>query len=180
MVHMVPGELARMKQKLKIKGSFESCYTFNSVVNKMHSQGCGSFSPIAYTSYKVLWQSMQKLFGSKIVASGANTQATQPLKTLKLLQSVRRDLFADNHSIFRRHVTDNNPEIKSNFKTQMQIFHVGWLLCHHGMVRPQVADGGDSMQVRRIAENTTHKQLRRADQGWSSSLSLRLGTNRSN
>jgi hypothetical protein len=25
--------------------------------------------------------------------------------------------------------------------------HVRWVPCHHGMARPQVADGGDALQV---------------------------------
>jgi hypothetical protein len=30
--------------------------------------------------------------------------------------------------------------------------------CHHGMVRPQVADGGNSLQIRRVAANGLNKQ----------------------
>jgi hypothetical protein len=28
--------------------------------------------------------------------------------------------------------------------------NVGWVPCHHGMARPQVADGGDALQVEKM------------------------------
>jgi hypothetical protein len=28
--------------------------------------------------------------------------------------------------------------------------HVKWVPCHHGMARPQIADGGDGLQIRRV------------------------------
>jgi hypothetical protein len=40
-----------------------------------------------------------------------------------------------------------------------------WVPCHHGMARPQVADGGDSLQFWRLAENILNKQSRTADKG---------------
>jgi hypothetical protein len=43
---------------------------------------------------------------------------------------------------------------------------------HHGMARPQVADGGDALQVWRVAANIINKQLWTADKRWSSSLGL--------
>jgi hypothetical protein len=39
---------------------------------------------------------------------------------------------------------------------------VRWVLCHQGMARPQVADGGDALQVWRLAAN---KQSHTADMG---------------
>jgi hypothetical protein len=36
--------------------------------------------------------------------------------------------------------------------------HVRWVPCHHGMARPQVADGGDALQVWREAANILNKQ----------------------
>jgi hypothetical protein len=36
--------------------------------------------------------------------------------------------------------------------------HVRWVPCHHGMARPQVADGGDGLQIRRVAANIFNKQ----------------------
>jgi hypothetical protein len=57
--------------------------------------------------------------------------------------------------------------------------HVGWVSCHHGMARPQVADGGDSLQFLREATNILNKQSRPADKGWSSSLGVGRGANNS-
>jgi hypothetical protein len=48
--------------------------------------------------------------------------------------------------------------------------HVRWVPCHHGMARPQVADGGDALQFWRAAANILNKQSQTADKGWSSSL----------
>jgi hypothetical protein len=31
--------------------------------------------------------------------------------------------------------------------------HVRWVPCHHGMARPQVADGGVGLQIWRVAAN---------------------------
>jgi hypothetical protein len=47
---------------------------------------------------------------------------------------------------------------------------VKWVPCHHGMARPQVADGGDGLQVWRVAANILNKQSRRADKEWYSSF----------
>jgi hypothetical protein len=43
--------------------------------------------------------------------------------------------------------------------------HVRWVPCHHGMARPQVVDGGDTLQFWRVAANIPNKQLRTADKG---------------
>jgi hypothetical protein len=43
--------------------------------------------------------------------------------------------------------------------------HVKWVPCHHGMARPQVADGGDALQFWREAANILNKQSRAADKG---------------
>jgi hypothetical protein len=47
-----------------------------------------------------------------------------------------------------------------------------WVPFHHGMARPQVADGGDGLQIRRVAANILNKQLRSADKEWSSILGV--------
>jgi hypothetical protein len=52
---------------------------------------------------------------------------------------------------------------------------VKWVPCHHGMARPQVAVGGNCLQIRRVAANISNKQSRTADRGWSSSLGIGLG-----
>jgi hypothetical protein len=59
------------------------------------------------------------------------------------------------------------------------IIHVRWVPCHHGMERPQVADGGDALQLWREAANILNKQSRTADKGWSSSLGVERGANNS-
>jgi hypothetical protein len=38
--------------------------------------------------------------------------------------------------------------------------HVRWVPFHHGMERPQVVDGGDALQVWRVAANILNKQSR--------------------
>jgi hypothetical protein len=43
------------------------------------------------------------------------------------------------------------------------------------MARPQVADGGDALQVWRKAENILNKQSRTADKLWSSNLGVGHG-----
>jgi hypothetical protein len=40
------------------------------------------------------------------------------------------------------------------------------------MARPQVADGGDGLQIWRVAANILNKQSQTADKGWSSSLGV--------
>jgi hypothetical protein len=56
---------------------------------------------------------------------------------------------------------------------------VRWVLCHHGMAGPQVADGGDSPQFWMVAANMLNKQSRTAGKGWSSSLEVGRGANNS-
>jgi hypothetical protein len=55
--------------------------------------------------------------------------------------------------------------------------HVRWVHCHHCMARPLVADGGDALQVWRVAANILNKQSRTADKGWSSTLGVGRGAN---
>jgi hypothetical protein len=57
----------------------------------------------------------------------------------------------------------------------VSLTHVRWVPCHHSMARPQVADGGNTLQVWRVAANILNKQSRAADKGWSSSLGLGVG-----
>jgi hypothetical protein len=51
---------------------------------------------------------------------------------------------------------------------------LGWSLVI-GMARPQVVDGGESLQIWKIAENILNKQSRTADKGWSSNLEVGRG-----
>jgi hypothetical protein len=57
--------------------------------------------------------------------------------------------------------------------------HVRWVPCHHSMARPQVADGGNTHEVWRVAANILIKQSRTADKGWSSSWGVGRGANNS-
>jgi hypothetical protein len=41
-----------------------------------------------------------------------------------------------------------------------------------GVARPQVADRGDGLHVRRVAANILNKQLLTADSGWSSNMEV--------
>jgi hypothetical protein len=58
-------------------------------------------------------------------------------------------------------------------------YHVRWVPCHHGMARPQVADGGDSLQFWRVATNMLNKQSQTADKGLFSRLGVGRGANNS-
>jgi hypothetical protein len=49
---------------------------------------------------------------------------------------------------------------------------VKWVRCHYGMARPQVADGGDGLQIWRVAANILNKQSRTANRGRSSSFGI--------
>jgi hypothetical protein len=55
--------------------------------------------------------------------------------------------------------------------------HIKWVPCHHGMARPQVVDGGDGLQIWRVAANVLNKQSRTTDRGWSSSMEVGRGAN---
>jgi hypothetical protein len=47
------------------------------------------------------------------------------------------------------------------------------------MARPQVADGGDGLQIWRVAANILNKQSQTVDKGWSSNLGVGRGANNS-
>jgi hypothetical protein len=47
-----------------------------------------------------------------------------------------------------------------------------WVPCHQGVARPQVADGGEGLQIWRVATNILNKQSRTAGKGWPSSLGV--------
>jgi hypothetical protein len=47
------------------------------------------------------------------------------------------------------------------------------------MARPQVEDGGDGLQISRVAANMLNKQFRTADKGWLSSFGAGGGANNS-
>jgi len=47
--------------------------------------------------------------------------------------------------------------------------------CHHGMARPRFADGGDGLQIWKVAPNILNKQSGTADKEWSSDLGVGRG-----
>jgi hypothetical protein len=51
------------------------------------------------------------------------------------------------------------------------------ILCY--VENTHVADGGDGLQIRKVASDILKKQSRTADNGWSSSLWVGRGTNNS-
>jgi hypothetical protein len=57
--------------------------------------------------------------------------------------------------------------------------HTGCLcfgaLCHHGMARTPDEDGGDGLQIWRVAANILNKYPRTASKGWSPSLGVGHG-----
>jgi hypothetical protein len=55
--------------------------------------------------------------------------------------------------------------LQKKFCSCLGHFRVRWVSCHHSIVRPQVADGGDGLQVCRVAANILNKQSRTADKG---------------
>jgi hypothetical protein len=60
-----------------------------------------------------------------------------------------------------------------------QVPDVRWVPCHHGMVRPQVADGGDALYLCRAAANILNKRSRTAENGLTSSWGVGRGANKS-
>jgi hypothetical protein len=58
-------------------------------------------------------------------------------------------------------------------------YHIRSVPCHHGMGHPQVVDGGDGLQIWRVATTILNKQSQTADYGWSSSLGWGHGVNNS-
>jgi hypothetical protein len=54
----------------------------------------------------------------------------------------------------------------SNINTMKSKCHVTWVPCHHGMARPRVADGGDGLQIWKVAAIILNKQSRTANREW--------------
>jgi hypothetical protein len=52
-----------------------------------------------------------------------------------------------------------------------------WVPCHHGMMHLQFADGGDGLQLSRVAANKLNKQPQTADKECASSLEVGCGSN---
>jgi hypothetical protein len=60
--------------------------------------------------------------------------------------------------------TEPYPELYTPRSSQW-FSHVRWVPCHHGIERPQVVDGGEGLQIRRVATNVLNKQTWTADKG---------------
>jgi hypothetical protein len=65
-----------------------------------------------------------------------------------------------------------SPKKIVNPKYYTPLSHVKWVPCHHGMARTQAADGGDGLQLRKVAVNKLNKQSQTADKGWSLNLGI--------
>jgi hypothetical protein len=57
--------------------------------------------------------------------------------------------------------------------------YIKWVPCRDGMASPQVADGGDGLQIWSVAANILNKQSRTADKGWFFRLGVGRGANNS-
>jgi hypothetical protein len=55
------------------------------------------------------------------------------------------------------------------------MIHVNWVSCLYGMVRTQVADRAEGLQIWRVSVNILNKQSQADDSGWSSSLNVGRG-----
>jgi hypothetical protein len=53
--------------------------------------------------------------------------------------------------------------------------HISWANCHHGVARPQVVEGGNSHQTRKVDANMWDKQSRISDKVRRSVLGLGWG-----
>jgi hypothetical protein len=94
------------------------------------------------------------------------------------LDEKRKKLILIANLLDRSHISlELNLHEESHNILLLPCIHVRWVACHHGMARPQVADGGDGLQVRRVAVNILNKQSWTADKGWSFSLGVGRGTN---
>jgi hypothetical protein len=62
--------------------------------------------------------------------------------------------------------------VDSIFSSDFWSFCVKWVPCHHGKARPQVADGGEGLQIWRVAANILNNKSQTDDKGWPSSLGL--------
>jgi hypothetical protein len=44
-------------------------------------------------------------------------------------------------------------ELMRNTLMSVYVYHVNWVPCHHSMARPQISDGGDVVQIWKVAVN---------------------------
>jgi hypothetical protein len=67
----------------------------------------------------------------------------------------------------------------SNLQSLYQFvnIYVNLVLCHHGLARSRVEDGGKGLQIWRIVGHVLIQQSRAVNKEWSSSLGVRRGSN---
>lgn len=65
------------------------------------------------------------------------------------------------------------------YKIKLYIDPVEWVRCRHGMARPQVADGGEGLQILEVAAKMLSKKSPTDEKEWSSKLWFQLRTNTS-
>jgi hypothetical protein len=70
-----------------------------------------------------------------------------------------------------------DPAIRALYS--LSLSYVSWVPCRHAMACHRVADGGDGLQIWRVAANVLNKQLRIADKEWPSRLGVGRGANNS-
>jgi hypothetical protein len=56
--------------------------------------------------------------------------------------------------------------VASYINIEILYAHVRWVPRHHGAACPQVVDGGDALQVWRVAANILNKHSLTADKEW--------------
>ena len=56
---------------------------------------------------------------------------------------------------------------------------ISYFVRHHGVARPQVADGGDGLRIRRVAAIILNRMLRTTDKGWIPGFGVGRGANNS-
>jgi hypothetical protein len=69
--------------------------------------------------------------------------------------------------------------VSGRSQSLIQMCYVKWVPCQQGAARPQVADGGDGLQIWRVAANILNKQSYTVDKGWSSIFGVGRAANNS-
>jgi hypothetical protein len=101
-------------------------------------------------------------------------------------RSNKRFMFRQTHNIIIKHNIHTTTNTRFTTKVTVDAVLMSAVFngitatcfsCHHGMACSQVADGGDGLQICRVAADILNKQSRTADRGWYSSLEVGRGSN---